>query len=130
MPRSTKGDDQPGSQEPAFQIQPPAAALDLVGIRLAVETPFAAHLKLEVLNGIGHEDVASPEARILQGSIEEPTGRPNEGPAGTVFVITRLLTHKHDLRLDAALSWNNLRGISIEGAACAASFRLGQFPEA
>src|SRR5215475_15934607 len=42
----------------ALLIEPPFAALDLVGVGPLVAAPLAAHLVLEVLDRIGNESVA------------------------------------------------------------------------
>ena len=50
----------------ALLIEPPLAAVDLVGVGAPVQTPLAAHLVLEVLHRIGDQHVLACKAGELR----------------------------------------------------------------
>ena len=74
----------------ALAIEPPFAALDLIGVRALVQAPLAAHLELEVLDSIGDEDVVARNAGVRQRLIEHAAGRADERLAGEIFLVARL----------------------------------------
>src|SRR5688572_27117056 len=108
----------------ALLVEPPFAALDLVGVRLLVQSALAARRELEVLHGIGDEGLSARNAGIGERAIEQFSGRPDERPAGEVFLVARLLADQHRARTARALAWHRLAGVPIERAAPAGIFGL------
>src|SRR5262249_44809892 len=60
-------DDDARSDDRLLEVDPPAAALDLGGIRPLVQPPLAALLEFEVLYCIGHENALAREPGIGDG---------------------------------------------------------------
>jgi hypothetical protein len=60
-----------------------------------VQAPLAAHLVLEVLDGVGHEYIVTRNTGLFERAIENPAGRTDERFASQVFLIAGLLAHKH-----------------------------------
>jgi hypothetical protein len=63
-----------------------------------VDAPLSAFfvLLLEVLHDIGHIDLAAVEPRLDEGLVQQPPGGSDEGPAGQVLFMPRLLADQHD----------------------------------
>src|SRR5215831_17683021 len=74
-----KRDNRRRLDDRALLIEPPFAALDLVGVGAFVEAALAAHLVLEVLDRVGDESVAACNAGSFQRRVENTPGRPDEG---------------------------------------------------
>jgi hypothetical protein len=87
-----------------------------------VQAPLAAHLVLEVLDGVGHEYIVTRNTGLFERAIENPAGRTDERFASQVFLIAGLLAHKHQARAKSPLARNNLRCRFIEQAAHATGF--------
>lgn len=112
-----QGNNHLGLEQRAFEIEPPSAAVDLVGIRALVQPALAAHLVLEVLDRVGHEHGLAVDARVLQGAIEHASGRTNERLAGTVLLVARLLANQQDGGILRTLARHRLGGVLVERAA-------------
>ena len=70
-----------GLHDRALQVLPPAAAVDLIGIRPLVQPPLAAHFVFEVLDRVGDEDVLALDAGVRQRPVQQ-RGRPGRRTAG------------------------------------------------
>src|SRR5262245_37580433 len=79
-------------------MKPRQARADLRPVRLVVDTalPAPIGLPLEVLDGIRDVDVVPVDAGLVKRGIEQPAGRPDEGTAFPVLVVTGLLADQHD----------------------------------
>src|SRR5262245_59092433 len=94
----------------ALLDEPPLAAVDLVGVRTLVQTPLAAHLVLEVLDRVGHENVVARDAGLFQRLVQDAAGRSHERLAGEILLIAGLLADQHQVRADAAFAGHDLGG--------------------
>jgi hypothetical protein len=91
-----------------FLVEPVVAGLDLALRRGLVQAPLAARLPLEMLDGVGDVDGVAVDAGLGADTVEQLAGRPDEGLAGQVFLVARLLADEHDLRLLRAFAGNGL----------------------
>src|SRR5947208_12471059 len=98
----------------ALDIEPDLAALDFVGVRALVQTPLAAHLMLEVLHRVGHEDLAARDSRILERLVENAAGGADERLAAQVFLVAGLLADQHDARALASFTRHRLGGVLVQ----------------
>ena len=89
--RRSQRDVRGGPHNRALVVEPPSAALDFIGVRPLVQPPLAALFELEVLDRMGDEDVAAPDAGVVQRPVENAAGRPDEGLAGEVLLVAGLL---------------------------------------
>ena len=94
--RGAKRDDKLRPCDGELTVEPPAAPLHLIAIRLPVDTLLAARLEFEMLDRVGNKNRGAVEAGLHDGAVERPAGRPHERPPGEVFVVAGLLTHGHD----------------------------------
>src|SRR4051812_2578271 len=69
---------------------------------------LAARLPLEVLDGVRHVHVRAIDTRFGQCSVEQVARWSDEGPAGEVLLVARLLPHEHDGGLVRALAEDGL----------------------
>src|SRR5437867_2851066 len=88
--------------------------------------PLAAGHPFEVLHGIGDIRAAAIDPGSIQCTVQEPPRRADKGPAGKIFGITRLLTHKHDLCALRTFAKNCLRSAREERAGSAVLRQLGE----
>src|ERR1700722_309350 len=124
------GDDHLGLDDRALKIEPPAAGVDLAGVRLLVQPPLAALLELEMLDCAGDEHRLAVDAGLDDGAVEDAAGRADERMALLVFLIARLLADQHDPRVLRPFARHDLRGGAIERAARAGGFGIAQRREA
>src|SRR5262249_30621044 len=96
-----------------------AARANLGSVGLLVDAPLAARLPLEVLDGIGHVDLPSIDARLGERGVEKAARRPDERPAGNVLGVAGLLADHHDARRSMAFAEDRLRSPLPERAALA-----------
>lgn len=115
-----------GLHDRAFEVVPPAAAIDLIGIRLLVQAALAARLPLEMLHRIGDEHLAAIDAGCGDRPVEHAPGGAHERPALQVFLVPRLLADHHQPRPRRAFARNDLRRIAVKRATRARSLRLAQ----
>jgi hypothetical protein len=101
-------DDCRGFHDRPLLVEPPFAALDLVGVGPLVQAALAAHLVLEVLDGVGHEGVVACDACFRQGPVENLSGGPHEGPSGEILLVAGLLAHQHQPRVSRTLAGHDL----------------------
>src|SRR4029077_3903981 len=88
---------------------PPAANLDLAGVRALVKAALAALLELEMLHRIGDIDIRSFDSGFGERTIEDPACRPDEGTPGDIFRIAGLLAHEEEPRFRGAFAEHGLR---------------------
>ena len=80
--RRAERDDQVGLDQRELLVEPPAAGLDLAGIRLRVDAALAARLELEMLDRIGDVDLLPVDAGLVEiASKTLPAGPTNGLPA-------------------------------------------------
>ena len=118
--------DQLRLHDRALLLEPPFAALDLVGVRLLVQTALAARLELEMLHGIGDKCLSARNAGVGERAIEQSSGRPDERLAGEVLLVARLLADQHHACAAGALARHRLGGICVQRAAPARVLGLAQ----
>ena len=110
-----------------FLVEPPAAGLNLAGIRLGVDAALAARLELEVLYRIGDIDlVRSMPASSRIASKTLPAG-PTNGLPAMILLIARLLADEHHLGVFRPFAEHGLRRVAPERAAAAVLGRFAQF---
>jgi hypothetical protein len=90
------GHDYPWSHRLALLFEPKSAGGDLAGVGTLVQTPLAARLEFEVLDGVGDKDPLAVEPRATQGLIEDSAGGPHERTSGEILGVAGLLSHQHD----------------------------------
>jgi hypothetical protein len=85
-----------------------------------MQAALAARLELEVLDRIG--DVASRalEPGLLEADVEQASGRADERAACNILLVARLFADEHDVGLLRSLAEDELGGVLVEFAACAA----------
>ncbi len=113
-----------------LRVQPRAAGVDLLALRLLMDAPLAARLPPEVLHHVGDVDGPASDSRIVEGSIEQLTGRTDKGRAGLVLAIAWLLPDEHQPRALRTFAEDGLGRVAIEVAGLAASRRPAQLVEA
>jgi hypothetical protein len=91
-----------------------------------MNAPVAALLELEVLDDVGQIGLVARDAGGLEAAVELLAGRSDEGPAGPVLLVSRLLAHEHDSRALEAFAEDGLRGRAPEVAAATAGGRRTQ----
>jgi hypothetical protein len=91
-----------------------------------VQPPLPALLEFEMLHGVGDEDLAAVEPRLLDGTVEHAPGRADKRLAFEVFLVARLLADQHQPGARGALAGHHLGGIFIERTARALCLRLRQ----
>jgi hypothetical protein len=74
-----------------------------------VDATFAARLPLEVLHDVRHVSVAAVDPGFLQRTVEQPSGRPDERPAGDVLLVARLFAHQHEAGFLHSFAEHSLR---------------------
>ena len=79
-----------------------------------------------MLYRIGEVDRRPGKSGHPHGLLQQFPGWTHKGSPLQVFLITRLLTHEHDLRVRRALTKDCLRGEFVEGTLLA-PFRLAPF---
>jgi hypothetical protein len=94
-----------------------------------VQAAFAAHLILEMLDRIGHEDFIAGNTCFRLRLVEHASSRPYEGLAGEVFLVARLLADEHDVGVSVPFPRRRLRGIPIERATPACLLCLRELPQ-
>src|SRR5262249_12681985 len=106
-----------------------SAVLGFVGVGRLGQTALLAHLVLEMLNGIGYENLRARNSRLRQGAVEDPPGRADERLAAEVLLVAGLFADEHDVSGSAALARHRLRCVFVEGAARARVLGLGKLRE-
>jgi hypothetical protein len=124
--RDAKRNDEIGPDHGSFLIEPPTAAINLVGVRTLVQAPLAALLEFEMFDRIGDEKLDSIKAGVGGRAVENAAGRPDEGMAAQIFLIARLFPDKHDAGVVRPLPGNNLGGVLIERTARTVRFCTAQ----
>src|SRR5262249_9815711 len=79
-----------------------------------------------MLDRIGDESIAPRDAGLIEGRVEDPPCRADEGPARKVLLVARLLPDQHEARAHAPLSWDDLGRRLVKRAACAPRLGLAQ----
>ena len=67
-----------GSNDLALVVEPPVAAIDLVGIRALVQPPFATRFEFEVFHRIGDENQFAVNFGVLKSLHKHAAGRTNK----------------------------------------------------
>jgi len=127
--RRAESDDGRWLDQAAFHLEPDLAALDLVNIRALVQTAFAAHLVLEVLDRIADEGFLARDAGLLQRLVKDPPGGADERLAGEVFLVAQLLPDEHEGSPLRALAWHGLSRVAIKRAAATIFLGRGELAQ-
>jgi len=126
----TEGDDRGWLDELALRVEPDPATFDFVIVRPFVQPAFASHLVLKMFHRIGDEGVLAGNSGISQCLIENPTRWTDERPAGEIFLVARLLAHKHERSVGRTLARHGLSRIAVERAPLACRLRFGKLAKA
>src|SRR5262245_13184073 len=81
---------------------------------------------LEMLHGIGDENLRARNSRLCQRAVEDPPGWADERLAAEILLVTGLLADEHDVSGSAALARHRLRCVFVERAARARVLGLGK----
>src|SRR4029078_11592078 len=109
-----------------LEIQPPVAAVDLISIRPLMQTPLAARFKLEMLDGIGHENRIALDAGVFQCLRKHAAARTDTWPPLLVVLIAGLLANHHDSRPRRSFARHRLCRMLVEWTARAFFFGTAQ----
>ena len=109
-------DDDVGREHGDLRLEPGMTGLDLARPRLAVEPPLAALHPFEVLHRVGDIDEAAIDPGRGQGTVEQPPGGTDEGQAGAILGIARLLADQHQPRLGRPGAEHRLGRVPVERA--------------
>ena len=120
-------DDEVGLDDRQLLVEPPAAGLHLAGIGLGMDAPLAARLELEMLDRVGDVDLEPIDIGLVEYLVEHLAGRPDEGLAGDILLVARLLADEDDPRILGSLAEHGLRGVAPQRAAAAGFGDLAQF---
>jgi hypothetical protein len=107
-------------------LEPRAARSHLGPVRLLVDPPLAASLPLEVLDGVRDVYDRPVDPGRVERFVEEAPSRPDEGPAGQVLLVARLLAHEHGSGAGCSLPEDGLSPHLPQVAAFAAGSSLPQ----
>src|SRR5262249_40865922 len=102
--------------EAALVVEPHLAALDLIVAPPLVQAPLAAHLVLEMLDGVGDEHFLARNTGLFQRPVEHAAGGPHEGLARDVLLIAGLLADQHEMRALPAFAGHRLGSVVVERA--------------
>ncbi len=78
-----------------FGFQPGTARADFAGVRLRVDATLTARLPFEVFDDVGDVDGFAIDAGLFQRSIEQLARGSDEGMAGQILRVARLLADQH-----------------------------------
>src|SRR5262245_42587600 len=113
-------------QNPHLCFEPRIARPDFGRVRFFVYSPFAAFLKLEMLDRIGDVDAKSIEPRFRERLVENLARWSQKWTSLTVLLITRLFADTRNTRCWRAFAENRLNRGTVE---IAAATPLGRFLE-
>jgi hypothetical protein len=92
-----------------FGVEPGAARGNFGGIWFFVDATFAARLPLEMFDGVGYVNFFAIDAGFDERVIEQLPCGTDEGFAGEVFLIARLLANEHEFAVRGTFAENRLR---------------------
>lgn len=95
----TQAYDQLGADALHLSLKPGPAGFDLVQARLLVQAQFSARLPFEVFDGVCDVYAPAIDARLYQTLVQELSSRADERPAGSIFLVARLLANHHHIGL-------------------------------
>ena len=107
----------------ALLIEPPLAALDLVGVRLLVQPALAARLELEVLHRIGDEGLVARNAGIGERPIEQLPAGPTNGLPARSSLSPGCSPTSIDARMARPLARHRLGGVRGRAGSAGTRFR-------
>jgi hypothetical protein len=123
----TEAHDDLGLEESDFGVEPNAAGGNLERVGFFVDAALAAKLPFEMLDGVGDVGLAAVDAGFFQGSVEELSGRPDEGAALLVFLVAGLLAEEEDFRMGGTFAEDGLGGVFPKVAGFAVFGALAEF---
>ena len=124
--RRTQGHDGLRLHVLDLALEPVQACRRLALCRRLVHASLAAHLELEVLDGIGEiQGLARPAQLLERAGQQVPRGTDERVPLA-ILLVARLLAHEHQRRAHGAFAPHGLRGGKAEGALAAAGGGLAQ----
>ena len=89
-------DGQRRADQLALLLDPPAAGVDLAAVGLGVDAPLAARDELEMLDRVGDVGGRAVDPGLGQRGVEQLPRGTDEGPAGKVLLVARLLADEQD----------------------------------
>jgi hypothetical protein len=93
--------------------------MNLLHVRLLVDSQFATGLPFEVLHCIGDVDFAAVDPGLFKALVQQLTRRPDKGMALFVLTISGLLANHHDGD-GGSLRWGCSFQFSEDGPGCIA----------
>src|SRR6185312_1318521 len=91
-------DEEPRRYRLDLGLEPGTAGTHLAGTWCLVDASLALRRPLEVLDGVGHVDLVTRDARRRQCAVKEAAGRPDEWLTRNVLFVSRLLADHHQQR--------------------------------
>lgn len=88
-----QGRDELRADQQDLLPQPDSTDLDLAAIGLLAQMLLASRLVPEVLHRVGEPDLPSVKTRLFHRPVEQLVRRPDEGMAGQILLVARLLAH-------------------------------------
>jgi hypothetical protein len=111
--RGAESDDDGGLDDRAFLIEPPAAAVDFIGVGALVKPAFAALHEFEMFHRVGDEDADAIEPGVCDCPIEHTAGGADKGQTAYVFGVAGLLSYKHQTRIGRPFARHHLCRVKI-----------------
>ncbi len=91
-----------------------------------MEAPFAALLKLEMLDRVGDVHAGTVDPGVAECAVEHLPGRADKRPAGKILLVAGLLADRDHRRVGRSFAEHRLRRVPVERAAGAASRLVAQ----
>lgn len=114
--RRAEAHQNPRADEPQFLLPPRTACGDLRLVWLFVQPALSTRLPLEMFHRVRDVAFRTIDAGIGKCAVEQFSSRADEWPAVAVFLISRLLAEKDDLRGGRSFAEDRLGGEPIKRA--------------
>src|SRR6266542_1167545 len=102
-----------------LRLEPRPAGGNLGSSGSLVDAALGRPDELEVLDDVGDVDVLSRQTRFHERSVENLSGRTDEGRPLQVLLVARHFAHEHCASRWRTLAEDRLRGVLVEVAAAA-----------
>jgi hypothetical protein len=91
-----------------LRVEPGAASADVAQVGLTVDPALSPSLPVEVLHHIREVDVVAWDAGLRERSVEQRSGRSDEGTAAEILAVPGLFTDQHDRGVRRAFTEHGL----------------------
>src|SRR5215204_5349526 len=115
----TKSNDDCRLHNRALQILPPAAPLDLKGIRPLVQSPLATDFVFKMLDSVGEKNSLALDPGFFERPIQDTAGGTNKRHTCLVLLVAWLFANQHHGCSPQSLPWHRLGSMLVERTASA-----------